>query len=130
MTEEEKRALVHYRMGKARDTYQEIKLLVDNQLWNTTINRLYYACYYAVSALLIKHDIQAQTHAGTRRMFGLHFIKPGTISKESGKFYSNLFDKRQTGDYEDFLDHTQEDVEALVQPAQELIQQIEALVVR
>ena len=102
-------------------------MLVDNQLWNTAVNRLYYACYYAVSALLIKHDIQAQTHAGTRRMFGLHFIRSGSISKESGKFYSNLFDKRQTGDYEDFLDHTREDVESLIQPAQKLIQEIEEL---
>jgi hypothetical protein len=36
-------------------------------------------------------------------------------------FYSSLFNKRQTGDYEDFLDHNQEDVEALVEPARSLI---------
>lgn len=128
MTNEEKNTLIHYRITKAKDTYREISLLVSHQLWNTAVNRLYYACYYAVSALLIKHSIQAHTHTGVRRMFGLHFVKPGTVSKELGKFYSNLFDKRQTGDYEDFLDHTQEDVEALVQPAQKLIQEIEALI--
>lgn len=42
--------------------------------------------------------------------------------------YSNLFDKRQTGDYEDFLDHTREDVDAPVQPAQQLILEVEALI--
>ena len=128
MTDEEKDTLIRYRITKAKDTYREISLLISHQLWNTAVNRLYYSCYYAVSALLIKHSIQAQTHAGVRRMFGLHFIRPGTVSKELGKFYSNLFDKRQTGDYEDFIDHTQEDVEALVQPAQRLIQKIEALI--
>jgi uncharacterized protein (UPF0332 family) len=127
MTDEEKKALIQYRITKAKDTYCEIALLIDHQLWNTAINRLYYACYYAVSALLIKYDVQAQTHAGTRRMFGLNFIKPRIVSQASGKLYSNLFDKRQTGDYEDFIDHTQEDVEALVQPAQKLIQEIELL---
>ena len=128
MTDDEKRALIDYRITKAKDTYREIDLLVSHQLWNTAVNRLYYACYYAVSALLIKHGIQANTHAGVRRMFGLHFVKPGAANKELGKFYSNLFDKRQTGDYEDFLDHTQEDVEALVQPAQQLILEMEALI--
>jgi len=127
MTEEEKKALIQYRITKAKDTYREIALLIDHQLWNTAINRLYYACYYAVTALLVKYDIQTQTHAGTRRMFGLHFIKPKIVSQASGKLYSNLFDKRQTSDYEDFIDHNREDVEALVEPAQRLIQEVEKL---
>ena len=130
MKDEEKQALVHYRITKAKETISEVSTLVDHQFWNTAVNRLYYACYYAVSALLIENNIQAQTHAEARRMFGLHFIKAGIIDQELGKFYSNLFNKRQTGDYEDFLDHTREDVEALVQPAQTLIQEIEALLNR
>ena len=90
----------------------------------------YYACYYAVSALLIDQNIQVQTHTGTRRMFGLHFIKTEVINPELGKFYSSLFSKRQTGDYEDFLDHNQEDVEALIEPARSLIDTIKTLLIR
>ena len=63
-------------------------------------------------------------------MFGLHFIKTGVIDQELGKFYSSLFNKRQTGDYEDFLDHNQEDVEALVEPARSLIYTVEALLMK
>ena len=61
-------------------------------------------------------------------MFGLHFIKTGIISKELGKFYSELFDLRLTGDYEDFLDHTKEDVIELIDPVNKLISEIEILV--
>ena len=58
-------------------------------------------------------------------MFGLHFIKPGILKKDLGKFYSDLFDMRQNGDYDDFIDFTKEDVLDLLEPAGELISTIE-----
>ncbi len=130
MKEEERQALVQYRINKAKETFEEIATLSEHRFWNTAVNRMYYACYYAVSALLIDRNIQVQTHTGARRMFGLHFIKTGVIDQELGKFYSSLFNKRQTGDYEDFLDHDQEDVEALIKPARSLINTIEALLTK
>ena len=42
--------------------------------------------------VLVDKDIHAQTHSGVRQMFGLHFVKSGLIDKESGKFYSDIFD--------------------------------------
>ena len=96
MNNQERKELVQYRLGRAKDTLNEVKLHVDNDLWNTAVNRLYYACYYAVIALLVNKEIGAQTHAGVRQMFGLHFIKSGLIDKELGKFYTDIFDKRQT----------------------------------
>jgi uncharacterized protein (UPF0332 family) len=100
----------------------------DRKLWNTTVNRLYYACYYAVSALLVDNKIKAQTHGGVRQMFGLHFVKPGLINKDSGKFYSDIFDKRQSGDYDDFIDYEKEDIIGLIHPANKLIEEIESLI--
>ena len=38
------------------------------------------------------------------QMFGLHFVNTGIISRNSGKTYSDIFDRRQKGDYEDFFD--------------------------
>lgn len=127
MTDEEKEHLIAYRISKAKETVQEINILIENELWNTAINRLYYACYYAVIALLVKYDLQAQTHAGVRKMFGLHFVKSGLIPKESGKFYSDIFDLRQTGDYDDYIDFSRSDVSDLLKPADEFIHEIEKL---
>jgi uncharacterized protein (UPF0332 family) len=76
---------------------------------------------------LVKEEINVQTHAGVRQMFGLHFIKAGRMSKEHGKFYSDIFDKRQTGDYEDFVDYHKEEVLELLDPADKLISEIEKL---
>ncbi len=128
MNENERKELVKYRLSRAKDTLKEVDLHVSNKLWNTAINRLYYSCYYAVIALLVNKGINAQTHAGVRQMFGLHFIKTGLIDKELGKFYTDIFDKRQTGDYDDFVDFTEEEVIGMLTPAGLLIEEIDALI--
>ena len=79
MNQHERDELVNYRIAKAKTTLEEVKLHIENELWNTAINRLYYACYYAVIALLLDKGIQPKSHTGVRQMFGLHFIKTGII---------------------------------------------------
>lgn len=128
MTEQERLDMVTYRIKRAKETLKEVDLHIENELWTTAINRIYYACFYAVSGLLLKNSINAQSHAGTRQMFGLHFIKSAIVPKELGKFYSNIFNLRHTGDYDDFVEFDKEDVLISLKPAKELIQKIEELV--
>lgn len=127
MTNNEREDLIHFRLSKAKETLLEIDILIENELWNTAINRLYYACYYALIALLLKNDLQAKTHAGVRKMFGLHFVKTGLFSKQLGNFYSEIFDLRQTGDYDDYIDYKKSDVLDLIIPAREFIDEVEKL---
>lgn len=61
---------VKYRLQRANQTIFEIKILIDNKLWNTAINRMYYACFYAVGALLVKHGVETSSHSGSRQKFG------------------------------------------------------------
>jgi len=127
MTNNERQELIHFRLTKAKETLLEIDILIENELWNTAINRLYYACYYALIALLLKNDLQAKTHAGVRKMFGLHFVKTGLFSKQLGNFYSEIFDLRQTGDYDDYIVYKKSDVLDLIIPAREFIDEVEKL---
>ena len=128
MNELDRKELVKYRITRAHETLQEIPKHIENKLWNTAVNRLYYACYYAVIALLISKEINAQTHTGVRQMFGLYFIKEGLIDRELGRYYSQIFDKRQISDYDDFQDYEEKDVIVLVKPAEELITAIDKLI--
>jgi uncharacterized protein len=127
MTGMEREALVRYKIGKAQDTLNEVPLHIQNELWTTAVNRLYYSCFYAVSALLLNNEIYSKTHSGTKQMFGLHFIKSGIISERSGDFYTVIFDMRLNGDYEDFIVFDRDEVVALLQPATDLIAEIEAV---
>jgi len=61
MTEEEK-TLIAYRMKRARDAIEEAKMLFDAGHFNAYVNRLYYACFYAVSALLLTRDLSTSKH--------------------------------------------------------------------
>ncbi len=54
MKDIDKEAYIRYRIERAFDTYEVAILLYNNLKWNSAINRLYYSCFYAVSALLFK----------------------------------------------------------------------------
>jgi uncharacterized protein (UPF0332 family) len=128
MNNQNKNDLIAYRLKKADDTLNEVKILIQNHLWSTAINRIYYACFYAVSALLLTKNITTGTHGGVRRMFGLHFVKTGTIPKDLGKFYSDIFDMRHSGDYDDFVDFSDLEVSNAMIPAKELIEKIKTII--
>ena len=90
---------IKYRVEKCKEAFSDAKLLADQERWNASLNRLYYACYYIVSALALKNNIETKTHSGLKNQLNLHFIKPGLLSADSGRLYSDLFDSRQKGDY-------------------------------
>jgi uncharacterized protein (UPF0332 family) len=127
MNEEHRKELIQYRFKRSQETFQEVEILIVNKLWNTAVNRLYYACYYAIIALLLRDNISVQTHSGVRQMFGLHYIKTGLITKDLGKVFSDLFDKRISGDYDDFIEITESDVISLFHPVKQLIHEVEKL---
>jgi uncharacterized protein (UPF0332 family) len=62
MTEYRPEDYVKYRIGRAKETIQEVRTHIENKYWNTAINRMYYACFYAVSALLAKNRIDVSSH--------------------------------------------------------------------
>lgn len=102
LDEQSRKDLVVYRLDRANETMQEARLLAKEKFYNAAINRLYYACFYAVQALLLKNQITASTHAGVKSMLSLHFVAKGLLPKELGKTYSRLFEIRHSGDYDDF----------------------------
>lgn len=121
MKDYESKDYIEYRFRRAKEILVELEILINSKLWNTAVNRMYYACFYAVGALLIKNKIQTASHSGTRQMFGQHFVRTGKISKELGKHYSELFEKRHKGDYNDFFDFDEETVLRLLPTTKEFI---------
>ena len=120
-TFEERKAIVEFRIGKAKRAYTEAKGIAELKYWETVANRLYYAVYNAVSALLVANGDSAQTHSGVIHLFGLRFIKTGVFSSDIGRLYHRLFTMRQTGDYDDTYELTEEDVSPCIEPAGQLL---------
>ena len=116
--------IIQYRIEKSERTFLEAKSLKLSQFWNGAVNRLYYTCYHIVSALLIKDGINASTHNGVRSQFFKFYIKTEKMDRKFSVLYSDLMNKRQESDYDDFQDFEQEDIEPLFDEVQEFIEAI------
>lgn len=95
--------LVRYRLARATESIAEAKLLLTNGHTRTAVNRVYYACFYATSALLLAEGHSSPKHSGVRALFDQHWIVAGRLPKDMGRFYRRLFDSRQKSDYADLV---------------------------
>ena len=119
--------LIQYRLEKANQTLGDAKLLANAKRWNPCVNRLYYACFYAVSALLAKNEFSSSKHTGVRSLFNLSFVKTGVLSKETAEIYNDLFDRRQEGDYADFVVFREDQVLPRIAKKDNFIKAIDSL---
>lgn len=125
LNQEERTAIVTYRLEKADRALAQAKANLPLQAWEVIANRIYYAAYYAISALLIADGHPAvKGHDTIVRMFGLHYVKTGKFTAEQGKLYNKLYTLRLTGDYNDHYNLEEEDVLPLVFPAETLIREV------
>ena len=122
LSAEELRAIVEARLGKAARAYAEAKGVAAMGYWETAANRLYYAAFDAVSALLLANGNFPHTHSGVIHLFGQQFIRPGLVSADMGRLYHVLFSLRQTGDYDDAYSVSENDVSPNIEPAGRLIE--------
>jgi uncharacterized protein (UPF0332 family) len=95
--------LIHYRLERAHESLDEARLLADAGRWNACANRLYYSCFYAVSALLVRDGFSSSRHTGVRRLLNRHYARAGKVHRELARVYKDLFECRQEGDYTDFV---------------------------
>ena len=128
LTDEERKQVVAYRQEKAGKTLEDAQKVIELGMWVTGANRLYYAAYYAVSALLIANGMNAKTHEGIIRMFNMQFVNTGKIGKELGRQFNRLFSMRLTGDYGDCFELQEADVKPMLAPTERLIAEVRKLI--
>ena len=81
MSQEE---LIKYRVARANETFEEARLLAEAGYWNAAANRLYYACFYLVNALLISRKLSYSSHNGVKTEFNRVFVKSGLSAWNQG----------------------------------------------
>lgn len=124
LSDEERHAIVLYRIEKANAALDDIRKVLPLELWSIIANRMYYALYYAASALLIHDGHKVGTHKGVIALFNLKYVKEGPLSREEGTLFSNVFAFRQGSDYDDFIDATEEDVKRYLPRVEALVSKI------
>ena len=114
MIDQHTKDLITYRLNRAIETIEDAQLLANAKRWNPCVNRLYYACYYAVTALLLQKNLSSAKHTGVRSFFNRYFVKTGKISKTYAMLYNDLFERRQEGDYVDFVYFSESEISPLI----------------
>lgn len=61
-------------------------------------------------------------------MIGQHYVRTGVLTKEDGALLARLQNMRHTGDYDDFLDWTREDVEPCFPKVDAYIEKIKSII--
>ena len=123
----QKQEIVTYRRQKAKDTLNAARVLLDSESLSAAVNRVYYAVFYEVMALLLAKDLKPTTHTGTKALFNQHVIKAGLVNASWGRFYSSIFDHRQEADYTDFVELDSVKVRQWFNQASEFIACLEKL---
>lgn len=128
INKEERTIIVNFEIEKARKTFSEIEVLRQAGLWDNIANRLYYAAFHAVSALLINDGHQVGTHQGAVVMLHQYYVKTGILSKEDGSFYSQLQTLREKSDYNCTYYATEEDTAPRIALAEAFIEKVIGLI--
>lgn len=101
---DEKLKLAEAELQLAAENLAAAVLVEGGGFHRNAVANLYCGAYHAVVALLAIHGIEAATHDGVQTMFGLHFVKPGEVDKNAGKFLGHLRHAGLTADYKAYLD--------------------------
>jgi hypothetical protein len=95
--------------------------------YDFAINRLYYAAFYGVSAILLERKMSFKKYSGVRAYFHREFIKEGLIEVKWGRYYDKLFEDRQEGDYTAFIDFDKGYVSEQLELCEEFLKELKKL---
>ena len=124
LTDEERTILVSLEYEKGKSFLEQAEKIAELGFWDMVANRLYYAVFHAVTALLIKNGHKVGTHKGVVLLFGQHYIKTGIFSINEGRLYSQLQTMREKADYVCTFQTSQEEIIPMLEPARKMIEKI------
>lgn len=84
---------------KGRESIGAAESLIDNNYYDFSVGRSYYAMFYIVEALLLTKGLSFSKHSAIISSFGKEFINTGIFSEKLYNYLTNAFKIIQLGDY-------------------------------
>ncbi len=98
--EENQRQEIHLYIENAEEMLDVAQVMLDNDFYTSTVNRAYYAVFYAANALLITKKMASKKHSGVISLFRQNFVKTKLISPDYSDIYGRIMASRHVSDYE------------------------------
>ena len=86
-------------ISKAEEKYRAAELLLNGNCYDDSVSRSYYAVFHAITAVLFKDGLTYSSHSQSIGAFNKNFINKGIFPKDFSGMITELFEFRQTGDY-------------------------------
>jgi len=119
--------IVRYWIDKALTSLDSAYDDLKSDRLSFSVNRIYYACFYAASAVLLQKGFRFKKHSGVRAALHKYLVKAGIVSRNHGQFYDVIFEARQRGDYIELVHFEKEQVEAWLKKARHFVEEVKKL---
>lgn len=127
LDEQTRKDLVATYWNKSKQTMEEADVAIAASKWNMAANRIYYALFHAVAALLLNDKHHIGTHRAAKSALGQHYVLTGKISAEEGRFFAQMSSLRDKADYDVIFSATEEDMHKYYPQALVFLKRIESL---
>ena len=94
--------LSEYRVQEADNSLKASMNCLNSGLYKDSINRSYYAAFYAIKAILALGTVDFKRHKDVVAYFNKEYVATGVFPRELGKRIGTLKQLREKSDYDDF----------------------------
>jgi len=115
-------------LSKAKEALEEASILLEKGHFDASINRSYYACFYAANALLRESEVELTKHSAVEAALGRLFVKKGLLEKKFHRMFIDLRSAREEADYNVLKTFTKEDASQLLNDASDFYQAIRRII--
>jgi len=114
------------RLEIAHERLTTAKAMLELGDYKASANRLYYAIFSAMRAVLALDGFDSKKHSGIIARFRQSYIKTGILDTEMSKIIDDLEVIREDSDYDDFYIILKEDVEIQAKRAEYFVSEVES----
>ena len=125
----ERAELIRYRLDEAKESIEDVQLLIDNDRLRAAVNRIYYGMFYSLLALGLAYEFEASKHQILLGWFNKNFIHEGLIDSKYGKIINKASIRRTKGDYESYIDFDKDVIIEMFDEMKEFIIKIEEFII-
>ena len=122
--DERQKNLSNYRIAEAEDSLKVAAHCLKEGLYKDSINRSYYAAFYAVKAILALSTVDFKRHKDVMGYFNKEYVAKEIFPREIGRKLGTLQRVREKSDYDDFYIASREKAEEQFQAAELVIGEV------
>ena len=122
--DERQKNLSNYRIAEAEDSLKVAAHCLKEGLYKDSINRSYYAAFYAVKAILALSTVDFKRHKDVMGYFNKEYVAKEIFPREIGRKLGTLQRVREKSDKDDFYIASREKAEEQFQTAELVIGEV------